>query len=771
MPTNKKSTIWLKSLARCLIIIGLLVLIFRTSSIIRVFGYSGLYALEFDGETDYVDLPAASDIIGESWQFRKSVTLWVRPSGPAPSVADPFNGDLIFGDFPRWGGMYQANINTQDRIWILNEDNSGGGTDRIGIEYTPGEWTHIAFTHGENTLRAYKNGIEIGYTESYSTARSHPGVIGGIIFRFGGGEGAGGGGFDTTFAGQIDEVRIYSRTLTVEEIRQDMYRTLVPGTDYTLGAWYQMSNGTGTTVTDDSGNGNTGIMRDGGIIIEPDGDYAQWIESGSLAGPRNALDFDGTDDYASVPAAINMPAELTLEAWIYPRDTSQEQKWIVGENGGAQLTMDGTNVRFIIHDGSTFQGPATGTIAANQWQHVAGIFDGASLRIFVDGIDGTPFSFSGSNQDRDGIFSIGALDNFVKANDIIVDEVRLWDHDRSVDDLRQDMVTSMEGTEPGLLAYYRFDQVADAAGSTTLYDITEHGNDGTLMNMDLSKDWVASSAFHTWIGTDSIGWTDNGNWSTYAVPGTGDHVGIFNNTNTSNTSVISSTVTLDNLVVGPNTELDVTSSGSLTVDESLFNYGMLTSDSSLTVGGSLFNYGTLIQSRSVSGSSDIPFFDTAGYGGVLINPNGQDLGNTTVQIAGGMNCLEFEETVQRCFEISPTNLPASGTTLTFFFDSSDLGFLNCGTLNVYHDKNGAWELMTLDTTYDDDGRMCGSDPQSVRITGVTDYSSFIILDQEPTAITIDNFTANPVSEFIFPLFALFGLTGLAIVFIIKNSPN
>ncbi len=224
-------------------------------------------------------------------------------------------------------------------------------------------------------------------------------------------------------------------------------------------------------------------------------------------------------------------------------------------------------------------------------------------------------------------------------------------------------------------------------------------------------------------------------------------------------------------MVGPNTAIDVTSSGSITVDESLFNYGILTSSGSVMVNDQLFNNGTLMQTSPVSGSLDIPFFDTGGYGGVLINPNGQDLGNTTVQISGSLNCLDFGETVQRCFDISPTNLPASGTTLTFFFDSSDLGFLNCETLNVYHDINGVWELMILDTTYDDDGRLCGNDPQSVRITGVTEYSRFVILEQEPTAITVENFTARPVSEFIIPLIALFGLTGLAIVFIIKNSPN
>jgi hypothetical protein len=193
----------------------------------------------------------------------------------------------------------------------------------------------------------------------------------------------------------------------------------------------------------------------------------------------------------------------------------------------------------------------------------------------------------------------------------------------------------------------------------------------------------------------------------------------------------------------------------------------------LTVNGSLINHGTIIQTKAVSGSSNIGFFDTGNYGGVLLNPNGEDLGSTTVTIIGGRNCTTTDEddTVHRCFDISPTNSPTTGSTITFFFDSSELNGLNCNNLEVYHDNAGTWETMTRDTSYDDDGRLCGSDPQSLRIVGVTDYSGFAIAEQQPTAITMSNFSARSIVTLWVPVISLLGLLSIAIALKLQKSTN
>ena len=93
--------------------------------------------------------------------------------------------------------------------------------------------------------------------------------------------------------------------------------------------------------------------------------------------------------------------------------------------------------------------------------------------------------------------------------------------------IHENMFQALQGSESGLVAYYRFDQIADATGSTTLYDLTSNGNHGTLTNMDAANDWVTASGYNTWIGSDDTAWSTAGNWSRNAVPGASDNVGVY----------------------------------------------------------------------------------------------------------------------------------------------------------------------------------------------------------------------------------------------------
>ena len=77
-------------------------------------------------------------------------------------------------------------------------------------------------------------------------------------------------------------------------------------------------------------------------------------------------------------------------------------------------------------------------------------------------------------------------------------------------------VSPLQGDEPGLVAYYRMDQ----QDGTTLYNISPFDHDGTLEPEVGPPNWVASSAFNTWIGSDSTAWATATNWSRGSVPAT-----------------------------------------------------------------------------------------------------------------------------------------------------------------------------------------------------------------------------------------------------------
>ncbi len=68
-----------------------------------------------------------------------------------------------------------------------------------------------------------------------------------------------------------------------------------------------------------------------------------------------------------------------------------------------------------------------------------------------------------------------------------LDEVRVWDRARTADELKRDKGVRLIGNDPGLVAYYRFDE----GSGTRLHDQTDHGRHGELVG---GPRWVTSEA-------------------------------------------------------------------------------------------------------------------------------------------------------------------------------------------------------------------------------------------------------------------------------------
>jgi hypothetical protein len=83
-------------------------------------------------------------------------------------------------------------------------------------------------------------------------------------------------GFES-FRGDIDEVRIWKRARTGEEIRRDMHRPL-RGDEEGLIAYFRFDEGQGQVVRDASPSGLTGFR---GRFSEPDSADPEWVTSGA----------------------------------------------------------------------------------------------------------------------------------------------------------------------------------------------------------------------------------------------------------------------------------------------------------------------------------------------------------------------------------------------------------------------------------------------------------------------------------------------------------
>src|SRR5258706_12246606 len=117
-----------------------------------------------------------------------------------------------------------------------------------------------------------------------------------------------------------------------------------------LVAAYAFNEGAGTTVTDISGNGNTGTISG-----------ATWTTSGKFG---NALLFDGSSARVTVPNAtsLRLTTGMTLEAWVYPTVAPTGWRAVVDKNIDGYYLMASTDVGNQLAGRGTWTAGNTNTI-------------------------------------------------------------------------------------------------------------------------------------------------------------------------------------------------------------------------------------------------------------------------------------------------------------------------------------------------------------------------------------------------------------------------
>lgn len=147
--------------------------------------------------------------------------------------------------------------------------------------------------------------------------------------------------------------------------------------------------------------------------------------------------------------------------------------------------------------------------------------------------------------------------------------------------------------------------------------------------------------------------------------------------------------------------------------------------------------------QAVSGSAPVTFTMQNGAVGVVIDPNGNDLGSTAVQVKANQDCTSVAgETVQRCFDISPTT--AQSVDITFFFFEDQLSGQACGSLKLFH-WTGSW--IDVDSGGTHTTRVCRSgpfaQPHTITVNNVSNFSPFVLrATSAPTAVQLVGFSAQ-----------------------------
>ncbi len=212
--------------------------------------------------------------------------------------------------------------------------------------------------------------------------------------------------------------------------------------------------------------------------------------SASVNAQQGSLLFDGVDDKVLVPAsaAFNSANSITCEAWLNATQWKAQiyQGTIVGKDGSntsGYALRCGANgkLSFVIGGPGGWTEATCGSVMqANVWTHVAGVFDNGSIKIYINGnLVGTNTA-SSITASTVGLI-IGESPGFAgRVFKGYLDEVRVWNTARSQSEIAANMTVDLPNNEPGLVAYYKFNQIS---GTTTPNEISATLNStGTLTN-------------------------------------------------------------------------------------------------------------------------------------------------------------------------------------------------------------------------------------------------------------------------------------------------
>jgi hypothetical protein len=164
----------------------------------------------------------------------------------------------------------------------------------------------------------------------------------------------------------------------------------VSETDGLVGYW-NFEEGSGQTVYDRSGNGNSGTLGASTAVGKDDPVFTPGHDSNGPGG--TGLQFDGVDDYVEVSDSdsLDVNGNLTITAWIYPNSLPIEAS-ILSKGGSTSCG----NYDLYIYNGklallstSSCNWDYRGTnsdVTVGTWQHIAAVWDGTNVAYYINGM-------------------------------------------------------------------------------------------------------------------------------------------------------------------------------------------------------------------------------------------------------------------------------------------------------------------------------------------------------------------------------------------------
>jgi hypothetical protein len=201
-------------------------------------------------------------------------------------------------------------------------------------------------------------------------------------------------------------------------------------------------------------------------------------------GPGQALDLDGTGDFAQAQSPTGLPvgaASRTMELWFKTdKNLISSTEAALIQYGTASfgqmfglITSANAPGRIYFYGHANDLGGTT-TLAVEAWYHGAVTYDGTTIKLYINGrLETTKTALLNTVINADGL-TIGHRPTNVFW-DGLIDEARIWNIARTQAEIQADMHRRLTGDEAGLVGYWRFDE-----SSGPSEDLSDNDNDVTL---------------------------------------------------------------------------------------------------------------------------------------------------------------------------------------------------------------------------------------------------------------------------------------------------
>ncbi|MFE1764029.1 LamG-like jellyroll fold domain-containing protein [Streptomyces angustmyceticus] len=413
-------------------------------------------ALALNGTDGY----AATDIPVVDTSRGFSVSAWVRlgqiPDHPAIVATQPGNNR------PGFELYYSSDL----KRWVFNQytaDSADAGIARAMAPQPGGvsanEWTHLVGSY-DSTAKAlllYVNGKLVGqtpYTAAWNARR-------GLQL----GAGSYGGTPGSFFPGSLDEVQIFDKPVSADEVTRLYGKERIHGPGRPARAVFALDEQADAPQVTGHGDVMPAAFHGG-------------AEPGKAGVAGNALTLDGKDDHASVDAAhFNTERSYAVTAWARITDASRNQT-VVAQDGGFlgafYLSYEASggvwSVRLATKDAAdgnlTQQRVVSKQKAAvGQWAHLAAVHDTVdnTVSLFVNGIlqgsCAAPQAWYGN-----GALQIGRALYRGEYTDYLsgqIDDIRVFDRPVSEGEIHR-----LVQRRPVLTGRWQFDQPSDPGANS-----------------------------------------------------------------------------------------------------------------------------------------------------------------------------------------------------------------------------------------------------------------------------------------------------------------